>query len=171
MLFLTRAQQVILAAAVVAIMIGTVAIVYGTTGRPRALPVEQLYEEPAGTQTAAPPTVAERQPVAPSQRPTPQPAYVPRPSAHGSSSRPLPASERQPPPTPAPAETPSYHLVNVNTAGATELQRLPGVGPKTAEKIILHREQNGPFRAPQDLLAVTGIGAKKLQDIYPHICF
>ena len=170
MLSLTRAQQVILAAAVVAIMIGTMS-------RPRALPVEQLYEEPSGAQIAPRPAVAERQPTAqpapPSPRPTPQPAHVPSQSAHRSSAQPPTASDRQatPAPSPAPAQTSAFCLVNVNTADVTGLQRLPGIGPKTAEKIILHRQQNGPFRAPQDLLGVKGIGAKKLQDIYPHICF
>lgn len=50
--------------------------------------------------------------------------------------------------------------VDVNHASSEELQRLPGVGPATAEKIIAYREANGPFTAPEDLMQVSGIGQK-----------
>lgn len=52
-------------------------------------------------------------------------------------------------------------LVDLNTATAQELDTLPGVGPSTAEKIVNDREANGPFTAPEDLMRVPGIGAKK----------
>lgn len=48
--------------------------------------------------------------------------------------------------------------VNLNTASPTELETLPGVGPATAEQIISHREQHGPFTQLADLEAVSGIG-------------
>jgi competence protein ComEA len=51
--------------------------------------------------------------------------------------------------------------VNLNTANATQLDALPGVGPATAAKIVADRETNGPFRSPDDLMRVPGIGAKK----------
>lgn len=47
--------------------------------------------------------------------------------------------------------------VNVNTAGAEELQVLPGIGPQLAEEIIADREANGPFAGIQDLARVKGI--------------
>jgi competence ComEA-like helix-hairpin-helix protein len=53
-------------------------------------------------------------------------------------------------------------VIDVNTAGAAELCRLPGVGPKIAERIIRSREVAGPFRTPEDLLDVPGIGPAKL---------
>jgi competence protein ComEA len=53
--------------------------------------------------------------------------------------------------------------VNINTASATELETLPGVGPSTAEKIVSDREANGPFSAPEDLMRVPGIGPKKFE--------
>lgn len=53
-------------------------------------------------------------------------------------------------------------MVNVNTADATELESLPGVGPVTAEAIIAHREENGPFTSVDQLLDVNGIGDAKL---------
>ncbi len=52
--------------------------------------------------------------------------------------------------------------VNVNTAGAVELERLPGVGPATASAIIAWRDDNGRFETIDDLLAVPGIGPAKL---------
>lgn len=48
--------------------------------------------------------------------------------------------------------------VNLNTADATELETLPGVGPATAAQIIAHREQHGPFTQLADIEAVSGIG-------------
>jgi competence protein ComEA len=48
--------------------------------------------------------------------------------------------------------------VDINRAGAAELETLPGIGPARAEAIIAHREQHGPFAAPGDLRAVSGIG-------------
>jgi competence protein ComEA len=55
--------------------------------------------------------------------------------------------------------------VNLNTATAEQLDALPGVGPSTAAKIVADREQNGPFRSPDDLMRVTGIGAKKFASL------
>lgn len=52
-------------------------------------------------------------------------------------------------------------LVDINRASAAELDALPGVGPSTAQKIVDDREANGPFSTPEDLMRVTGIGAKK----------
>jgi competence protein ComEA len=49
-------------------------------------------------------------------------------------------------------------LVNLNTADAAALETLPRVGPATAERIIAHREANGPFEAIEELQDVPGIG-------------
>ncbi len=54
-------------------------------------------------------------------------------------------------------------LVNINTATATQLEELPGVGPATAQKIVDDREANGPFARPEDLMRVPGIGQKKYE--------
>ena len=53
--------------------------------------------------------------------------------------------------------------INLNTADATQLEQLPGIGPATATKIIADRETNGPFAAPEDLQRVAGIGPKKFE--------
>lgn len=59
-------------------------------------------------------------------------------------------------------------LVNINTANATQLTQLPGVGPAIAQKIIDYRTANGPFTSVDDLTKVPGIGAAKLAQIKSH---
>ena len=53
-------------------------------------------------------------------------------------------------------------LIDLNSAGAAELETLPGIGPVTAAAIIGHREQQGPFPSVESLLEVAGIGPVKL---------
>src|SRR5512136_1938669 len=51
--------------------------------------------------------------------------------------------------------------INLNTATTQELDSLPGVGPKTAEKIVAWRQENGKFKKIEDIMSVKGIGEKK----------
>ena len=54
--------------------------------------------------------------------------------------------------------------VNVNAADAATLAReLDGIGPAKAQAIVEYRQKNGPFRAPEDLLKVEGIGERVLE--------
>ena len=53
-------------------------------------------------------------------------------------------------------------LINLNTATASELDSLTGVGPSTAKTIIAYRTKNGSFSKVEDLLNVPGIGPAKL---------
>jgi competence protein ComEA len=59
-------------------------------------------------------------------------------------------------------------LVNLNTATADELQRLPGVGPAKAELIIARRKAR-PFRTVEELVRVKGIGRKMLIRLRPML--
>lgn len=59
----------------------------------------------------------------------------------------------------------SAHRVDLNSAGSEELQSLPGVGPALAARIVAFRQENGPFRTVDDLLAVKGIGPKMLEKL------
>jgi competence protein ComEA len=56
-------------------------------------------------------------------------------------------------------------LVNVNTAGATELEALPGIGEVIAQRVVDHRTANGPFASVEELLEVSGIGEAILGSI------
>lgn len=53
-------------------------------------------------------------------------------------------------------------LININTADKAELIKLPGIGEKTAEKIIEYRDKI-PFHCKEDLLKINGIGEKKYE--------
>lgn len=85
------------------------------------------------------------------------------------------------PPAPAPPHTPPSRTthsakkiqpgdapINVNTASAEELQRLPGIGPVTAQAIIAERTSS-PFRSVSDLDKVKGIGPKTLEKLRPFV--
>lgn len=61
-------------------------------------------------------------------------------------------------------------LVNINTANASELQTLSGIGPSMTQSIIDERTQNGPFTSIDDLMRVSGIGEKKFAKIKDCIC-
>lgn len=61
-------------------------------------------------------------------------------------------------PGPVPAE--AGVMVDLNRAGLAELDALPGIGPVLAGRILQHRNAHGPFREPEDLLAVPGIGPR-----------
>lgn len=61
--------------------------------------------------------------------------------------------------------------INVNTASLEELQKVPGIGPSTAIKIISYRENYGYIKSGDDLLNISGIGDYKLEQISPYICF
>lgn len=59
--------------------------------------------------------------------------------------------------------------VNLNQASAEELMALKGIGPKTAERIIAYRTENGPFQTPDQIVLVKGIGNAKFEKIKDQI--
>lgn len=63
--------------------------------------------------------------------------------------------------SPGGSEATSNGIVNINTATATELTTLPGIGEATAAEIVRDREVNGAFTSVEDLMRVSGIGEKK----------
>ena len=60
-------------------------------------------------------------------------------------------------------------LVDINQANAVALQTLPGIGPTLAARIVMHRRAHGPFREPDGLIEVEGIGSKRLEGLKPWI--
>ena len=65
-------------------------------------------------------------------------------------------------------QTPPKQL-DLNSATAEELDRLPEVGPKLAEAIVRFRLKSGPFRRVEELRAVPGITKRRLEKIRPHV--
>jgi len=74
--------------------------------------------------------------------------------------------------TPAPATNPTASaggMININTADATELDKLPGIGPALADRIIQYRTEHGPFAKPDDLKNVSGIGDKTFEKMASQV--
>lgn len=67
------------------------------------------------------------------------------------------------------APAPADGLVDLNTATATELEALPGVGPVLAGRIVAWREANGPFASVEILGEVAGIGDALLAQLRPLV--
>jgi comEA protein len=59
--------------------------------------------------------------------------------------------------------------VNLNTASAGELEALPGIGAKTAARIVEYRQKNGPFKKIEELMNVRGVGEKNFLKLKPQI--
>lgn len=61
-------------------------------------------------------------------------------------------------------------LVNINTADEEELQKVSGIGPSKAAKIVAYRKEHGSFASIEDLTQVSGIGEKTLASVKDEIC-
>ena len=59
--------------------------------------------------------------------------------------------------------------VNINTAGLDELMTLPGIGRVRAQAILDCREEHGPFRYPEDLIRVEGIGEGTVSELLDYV--
>jgi len=60
-------------------------------------------------------------------------------------------------------------MVNLNTATAADLEGLPGIGAKTAARIVEYRQKNGPFKKVEELMNVRGVGEKNFLKLTPQI--
>jgi len=59
--------------------------------------------------------------------------------------------------------------VNINTASVAQLEALPGIGAKTAQLIVDHRQKNGAFKKVEELMNVKGIGEKSFLKLKPMV--
>ena len=66
-------------------------------------------------------------------------------------------------------ETQAFAHLNINTASVAELEKLPGIGPGIAERIVAYRKEHGPFRRAEHLMMVRGISEQKFRDIRSRI--
>src|SRR4051812_30821054 len=85
----------------------------------------------------------------------------------------LPAAAGQKSSAPKPAAAAKAAIptapVNLNTATQAQLETLPGVGAKAAQRILEYRQKNGSFKKPEDLMNVKGIGEKAFLKLKPHL--
>jgi competence ComEA-like helix-hairpin-helix protein len=72
-----------------------------------------------------------------------------------------PVEVRRPPPPPEPPDD----RIDLNLADLLELQRLPGIGPVGARRIVEEREASGPYRSVGDLVRVAGFGPSRVRGL------
>lgn len=70
---------------------------------------------------------------------------------------------------PSPTPDPEIVKLNINTATQEELMTLPGIGEKRAADIVDDRTRNGPFRFPEDITRINGIGEDTLAGLLDYI--
>jgi len=78
------------------------------------------------------------------------------------------AAQSKAPARPA-AKPASTAIVNLNTASASDLEGLPGIGAKTAARIVEYRQKNGPFKKIEELMNVRGVGEKNFLKLKPQL--
>ena len=61
------------------------------------------------------------------------------------------------------------NAININTATANELEKLPHIGQKTAEAIIAFRQENGPFRRVEHLMLIKGVSEKRFAELRQYL--
>lgn len=67
------------------------------------------------------------------------------------------------------AQTLARQSIELNSATADELQKLPGIGPAIARRIVAYREEHGDFNEPGDVSSVKGIGPRTLERIRAYL--
>ena len=64
---------------------------------------------------------------------------------------------------------PAIATVNLNTANQAQLETLPGIGAKAAQRILEYRQKNGGFKKIEELMNVKGIGEKSFLKLKPYL--
>ena len=59
--------------------------------------------------------------------------------------------------------------ININPASPEQFEALPGIGAKTAARIVEYRQKNGPFKKVEELMNVNGIGEKSFLKLKPYL--
>lgn len=71
--------------------------------------------------------------------------------------------------TQTPARAEGSAAVSLNRASREELEKLPGIGPALAARIVEHRERFGPFRRAEHLMLVRGISERRFRQLSPYV--
>ena len=93
-------------------------------------------------------------------------AAIPAAAAQQAKTSPAPAAKAARASKAAPAPTAP---ININTATQAQLESLPGVGPKAAQRILEYRKQHGNFKKVEDLMNVKGFGEKTFLKLKPML--
>ena len=59
--------------------------------------------------------------------------------------------------------------ININTATVDQLEKLPGIGQKTAESIVSYRSENGPFRRVEHIMLIRGVSERRFLELKPFL--
>lgn len=78
-------------------------------------------------------------------------------------------AEQAPPSVPPSGQAEAEDAVDVNSATAAQLESLPGVGPRTAERIVDYRRDQGGFKKVEELMNVRGIGERSFLKLRPLV--
>ena len=92
-------------------------------------------------------------------------AVIPAAAAQQAKASPAPSTKSARPSKAAAPAAP----INLNTATQSQLESLPGVGPKAAQRILDYRKQNGAFKKIEDLMNVKGFGEKTFLKLKPML--
>jgi competence ComEA-like helix-hairpin-helix protein len=114
----------------------------------------ELEEERARSGSVPPVAPVPTTVPAPTAAPDPEPVPLPAPAARAPAHVPVPVA------VPALA---ADGAININTASTDELTQLPGVGRRAAERIVAHREANGPFASLDELSAIEGFHGERIR--------
>ena len=138
-------------------------------------PIRQVASHPAQQATVPTATLSRQLPntpvaVPPSAASSSQPAIGtglsgPRPIEASSAS----VVQEKLPADPRPVRQALVRQVDLNHATVSDLEALPGIGPRLAQRVIEHRDARGPFAKVEDLRQVKGIGRKKFDRLRPHV--
>ncbi|MBA5873068.1 MAG: hypothetical protein GDA66_00760 [Nitrospira sp. CR1.2] len=129
--------------------------------QPSMVPVTTASSKQMGHVEAVPrlPAVQSDQPASPLVRPAAKPVEVIERSVGQETAS---ADPRQ-------ADRGAVRQIDLNQATVADLEALPGIGPKLAQRVIAHRDARGPFHSVDDLRQVRGIGRKKFDRLRPHV--
>lgn len=128
-----------------------------------------------GARHALPPSLPDAEPVhayADALAALPPPDSSAAPARHGPIETASADSDSTMPPAERPRATRGRLApvpTNLNTADSRALERLPGIGPALAGRIIEYRELNGPFSRPADVQRVSGIGPRTYERLEPYL--
>ena len=96
------------------------------------------------------------------------PGFVPAPRADSSQTT-VPSAAKPPRARRAPEPALRPGGLEMDRATASDWERLPGIGPSLAARIVADRAERGPFQTPEGLLRVRGIGPRTLERIRPYL--